>query len=166
MHGLGPLAGRRLRLLGEPVPETLAREERAARAARLVVPVLLARLREAYDGTLLVLKGPALTSVYPDGARRLADLDVLAEDAERAQEALLAAGFRLHPDSSPPDFNVHHHLHPLEWPGIPLPIEIHRRPAWPRGLSVPPNEELFAAALPAPVGVDGILMPPPDQHAV
>lgn len=166
MHGLGPLAGRRLRLLGEPVPERLAREERAARAATLVVPTLLARLREAYDGPLLLLKGPALTSLYPDGARRLADLDVLAGDAERAQEMLLAAGFRLHPDSSPLDFRVHHHLHPLEWPGIPLPIEIHRRPAWPRGLSAPPNEELFAAALPATVGVDGILMPEPYQHAV
>lgn len=166
MHGLGPLAGRRLRLLGEAVPEPLAREERAARAAVLVVPSVLARVREAYDGPLLLLKGPALTRVYPDGARRISDLDVLAGDAERAQEALLAAGFRLWPDSSSSDFAVHHHLHPLAWPGIPLPIEIHRRPAWPRGLSAPPNEELFEAALPAADGFDGILVPDPKQHAV
>jgi hypothetical protein len=165
-HGLGALAGRRLRLRGEPVPERLVREERAARAGMLIVPALLARVREAYDGPLLVLKGPALARAYPDGARRIGDLDLLAGNAERAQEALLAAGFHLRPDPSPPDFNVHHHLPPLGWPGIPLPVEIHRRPAWPRGLSAPRNEELFEAALPAGVGVEGILMPDRNQHAV
>lgn len=165
-HGLGPLAARRLRQREEPVPEQLAREERAARAALLVVPALLARVRKAHDGPLLLLKGPELSRVYPNRARRLSDLDLLAEDAEQAQEALLAAGFRLWPDGSPTDFNVHHHLHPLAWPGIPLPVEIHRRPAWPRGLAGPRNEELFEAARPSSIGVEGILAPDPRQHAV
>jgi hypothetical protein len=165
-HGLGPLAARRLRLLGDPVPDQLIREERAARAAALVVPSLLARVREAYDGPLLILKGPELTRVYPDGARRLGDLDLLAGEPERAQAALLAAGFREKPQRLHPDYTVHHHLHPLVWPGIPVPVEIHRRVAWPRGLASPSNTELFAAAQPAELGVQGILAPDPGQHAV
>jgi hypothetical protein len=163
-HGLGPLAARRLRLRGEPVPEQLVREERAARAAALVLPALLARVREAYDGPLLILKGPELTRVYPDGARRLGDLDLLAGDAEAAQEALLAAGFREKPLELHPDYSVHHHLHPLVWPDIPLPVEVHRRVAWPRGLASPSNSELFAAAMPG--DFDGILVPDSRQHAV
>jgi hypothetical protein len=165
-HGLGPLAARRLRLAGQTVPEQLAREERAARTAPLVVPVLLARVREAYDGRLLLVKGPELTRLYPDGARRLADLDLVAEDAERAQAALLAAGFRLRPNPGQFDYNRHHHLHPLVWPGTALPVEIHRRVAWPRGLDGPTNEELFEAALPISLDVEGILAPDRRQHAV
>jgi putative nucleotidyltransferase-like protein len=165
-HGLGPLAARRFRLRGEPVPEQLAREERAARAAILVVPALLTRIREAYDGPLILMKGPELTSRYPDGARRLADLDLLAGDAQRAQQALLDAGFVLRPVPVGPDYDRHHHLQPVEWPGIALPIEVHRRVAWPRGLDGPRNEELFEASVPAGVGVDGILAPDPHQHAV
>jgi hypothetical protein len=142
------------------------REERAARAAALVVPALLQRVRDAYDGPLVVLKGPELTHAYPEGARRLGDLDLLAGDAEQAQESLLAAGFRLRPYALHPDYNVHHHLHPLVWPGIPVPVEIHRRVPWPRGLAGPRNEELFEAATPASVGVEGILAPDQRQHAV
>jgi hypothetical protein len=165
-HGLGPLAARRLRLRGEPIPEQLAREERAARAALLVVPALLARVREAYDGPLLLVKGPELTRLYPDGARRIADLDLVAGDAERAQEALIAAGFRLRTKTSLGDYSQHHHLHPLVWPGVALPIEIHRRVAWPRGLDGPDNEELFEVAGPASIGVEGILVPERRQHAM
>lgn len=165
-HGLGALAGRRLRLRGEELPERLAREERAARAALLVAPVLLARVREAYDGRLLLVKGPELSRRYPDSARGFADLDLVAEDAERAQAALLAAGFRPRPGTPPLDYDRHHHLHPLEWPGLALPIEIHRRVMWPRGLAGPRNEELFEAAAPADVGVEGLLVPDPQQHAL
>jgi hypothetical protein len=114
----------------------------------------------------MLVKGPELTRLYPDGARRLADLDLVAGDAEAAQEALLRAGFHLQPVAGPFDFNLHHHLHPLGWPGIPLPIEIHRRVAWPRGLSGPRTEALFEAALPAGIGVEGVLTPHPRQHAV
>jgi hypothetical protein len=164
-HRLGPLAARRLRLLGEPVPEQLAREERAARAAGLVAPVLLARVREACDGPLMLMKGPALTHLYPGGARRLSDLDLLAPDAERVQEALLAAGFRPQPEKSVLDYDEHHHLRPLELPGLALAVEVHRRVMWPRGLAVPANDELFEAAVPSGV-VDGILSPDPHHHAI
>jgi hypothetical protein len=61
-HGLGPLAARRLRRAGDEVPERLLREERAGRTASLIAPALLRRVREAYDGPLLLLKGPELTA--------------------------------------------------------------------------------------------------------
>lgn len=165
-HGLAPLAARRYRQRGEEPPERIFREERAARAARLVAPVLLSRARAAYDGPLLLVKGPELVRRYPDGARGLGDLDVVAADAERAQAALLAAGFREVPDTPPLDYARHHHLHPLVWPGLALPIEIHRRPMWPAGLAGPATRELFDAAQPADIGVDGLLVPNPHHHAL
>jgi len=165
-HGLGALAARRLRLRGQEPPERLVREERAARVGALVAPILLARARGAYDGGLMLVKGPELSNRYPDGARGFGDLDLVVEDAERAQSALLAAGFRLRAGTPPLDYERHHHLHPLEWPGLALPIEIHRRVMWPRGLHAPSHTELFAAAQPANVGVDGILVPAPHHHAL
>jgi hypothetical protein len=165
-HGLGALAARRLRLRGEELPERLLREERAARVGALVAPTLLARAREAYDGRLLLVKGPELVRHYPDGARGFGDLDLVAEDAEGAQEMLLAAGFRPQAGTPPVDYERHHHLHPLVWPGLALPIEIHRRVMWPRGLPGPTNDDLFGAATPAGDGADGLLVPDPRHHAL
>ena len=170
-HGLAPLAARRLRLLGKPVPEQLVREERAATTANLVAPSLLARARDAYDGPLLLLKGPEVAARYPDRARRFGDLDLLAGDAEAAHAALLAAGFCLEDREWPPPGydNIrrpHYHLHPLEWKGLALRIEIHRHVKWPEGLKPPPNEDFFGAAVPSSVGVEGLLAPHPNHHAV
>jgi hypothetical protein len=171
-HGLGPLAARRLRLSGEEIPERLLREERAGRTATLIAPALLERIREAYDGPLLLLKGPELVARYPDAARRFGDLDLLAGDAEEAQAALLAAGFRLEerPRWPPRGYDdvrrPHYHLHPLEWPGLALRIEVHKHVKWPDGLRPPSNEELFEAALPSTVGVEGLVAPSPHHHAV
>jgi hypothetical protein len=171
-HGLGPLAARQRRLAGAEVPEHLLQEERAGRAATLVAPALLKRAREAYDGPLLLVKGPELVARYPDAARRFGDLDLVAGDAEEAQAALLAAGFRLQEHKAwPPEGyddvrRPWYHLHPLEWPGLALRIEIHKHVRWPEGLRPPRNEELFEAAVPSVVGVEGLLTPHPDHHAV
>jgi hypothetical protein len=170
-HRLGPLAAYRRRLLGQEVPEQLRREERAAATANLVAPALLARARDAYDGTLVVLKGPEVTSRYPGRARRFGDLDLLPADAEKAQEALLAAGFRLQDRDWPPEFydevhRPHYHLHPLEWPGLALRIEIHKHVKWPEGLAGPSNAEIFEAARPGTPTIDGLLVPDPSHHAV
>lgn len=170
-HGLGPLAARQRRLTGDEIPQRLFREARASRTASLVAPALLQRVREAYDGPLLLLKGPELVARYPDSARRFGDLDLVAGDAEAAQAALLAAGFRLEDRDWPPEGyddarRPHYHLHPLEWPGLGLRIEIHKHVKWPEGLHPPLNEELFEAAVPSSVGVEGLVTPHPDHHAV
>lgn len=170
-HGLGPLAARRLRKLGKPLPERLAREERAGMSSNLVGPSLLGRVRDAYDGQLVLLKGTELSRLYPDRARRFGDLDLLPDDAERAQAALLAAGFRLQDRDWPPEGydeikKPHYHLHPLEWPGLALRLELHKQVKWPEGLRPPPNDEIFAAAVPASVGIAGLMTPDPLQHAV
>jgi hypothetical protein len=171
-HGLGPLAARVLRRAGSEVPDRLIREERASRTATLVAPALLKRAREAYAGPLLLVKGPELTARYPGAARRFTDLDLVAGDAEEAQAALLAAGFQLQKRKQwPPEgyddvHRPHYHLHPLEWPGLALRIEVHRHVKWPEGLLPPRNEELFEAAAPSVVGVDGLLTPHRTHHAV
>jgi hypothetical protein len=169
-QGLGPLAAYRLRALGRALPELLEREERAAAAANLVAPAVLARARAAYDGTLVLLKGPEVALRYPGRARRFADLDLLPDDAEVAQKALLDAGFRLQDTEWPaPGYDERresHHLHPIEWPGLALRIEVHKRANWVRGLEGPPNAEIFEAAVPGGHGVEGLLVPDPRHQAV
>lgn len=169
-QGLGPLAAHRWRAAGRPLPLALQREERAANAANLVAPTLLKIIRDATDGPLVLFKGPELSRRYPGRARRFGDLDLLPEDAERTQAALLAAGFRLQDRDWPPagyhaTRRPHYHLHPLEWPGLPLLVEIHNHVKWPEGVRPPSSESIFAAAVPAS-GVDGLLLPDPAQHAI
>lgn len=170
-HGLGPLAAYRLRSLGRVPDEELCREERAAAAAHLVAPALLARARAAYDGRLALVKGPEVALRYPGRARRFGDLDLLPDDAEAAQAALLAAGFRLQDRDWPPvgydeQRRPHYHLHPLEWPGLALRIEVHKRVKWPKGLEPPRTAEILEAAVPSSLGIDGLLVPDPLHHAV
>jgi hypothetical protein len=122
-------------------------------------------MREAYDGPIVVIKGPEVGARYPDPALRpLRDLDVLVRDAPAAQRALVAAGFR---EVGDPDLYVDiHHLRPVLWPGLPLIIEIHSEPKWPEGLVPPPVEELLDAARESAWGVEGILGLPPAEHAL
>jgi hypothetical protein len=164
-HGVVPLVAERLRSRGEDVPEALLEEERAAKMVNLVAPSVLARARAAYDGPMLVLKGPEVSALYPGRARMLVDLDLLVADAPAAWDALLAAGFvpadRLKGVS--PSF---YHLNPSVVPGIPLPIALHLRVRWPNGLHPPPNDALFASAVPASVDVPGLLAPAAAHHAV
>lgn len=170
-HGLGPLAARRRRELGLPLTDQLLREERAAGAANLVAPSLLARIRDATDGPIVMFKGPELSRCYPGRARRFGDLDLLPEDAERTQAALLASGFRLQDREWPPEGyddvrRPHYHLHPLEWPGVPLRIEVHKEVKWPEGVQAPATAEILRRAVEPEGGVPGILVPEPAQHAV
>jgi hypothetical protein len=162
-HGLHLLAAARLRAAGDSVPDELIVEERRAAVATLAAPVLLQRARAAYDGSLMVLKGPEVALRYPDTALRpFKDVDVLADDAEAAQRALLAAGFQ----EIEPTEDGHHHLYPLAWPGLPIALEVHRAPHWVDGLNPPPVPELFDAAEPSRLGVAGVLAPAPHHHAL
>ena len=133
-HGLHLLAGARLRALGRPVPEEILDAEWRAAIATLAVPALLERARAAYDGQLMVMKGPEVALRYPDpGLRAYRDIDLLADDAEAAERALLAAGFRAMGTAEVDD--VGYHVCPLVWPGLPLCIELHRWPHWVRASS-------------------------------
>jgi Uncharacterised nucleotidyltransferase len=163
-HKLGPLAAHRLRRLGEPVPPELEAEEQLVRAARLTAIPLLGRIREIADGPLLLLKGPEVACLYPGGARSFADVDLLTPDGIDVQESLKAAGFVEVDD--PELFLDHHHLRPLQAPGLWLKVEIHLRPMLPRGAASPPVEQLVEAAVPSAVGVEGILAPQPVDHAL
>jgi hypothetical protein len=163
-HRLHLIAASRSRRLGEPVPEDLIDEERRAAVLTLIAPDVLQRARTAYDGTMVLIKGPDVAARYPDPALRpFRDLDLLVDDAAAAQRALLAAGFV---EAGVPELYVGiHHLRPLHWPGLPLVIEIHDRPKWPDQLATPSTDELLEAAT-ATTAVDGVLALPPEHHAL
>jgi hypothetical protein len=164
-HQLGPLAARRFRKLGRPVPEELLDEERFAAIVVLTAPVVLARVREAIAGPLLVMKGPAVAARYPDEALRpFKDLDLLVKDAEAAQRDLVAAGF--HPVGDPALYDGIHHLRPLAFPWLPLTVEVHSAPKWIEGLPPPDPAELFAAADEEGLRIDGVLTLPAAHHAI
>jgi len=164
-HRLELFEARRLRRAGEALSEDLLARERRAEIGALTAPLLLSRVRAAYEGPLLLVKGPEVAARYPDPTlRAFGDVDLLTEDADGAQRALLAAGF--HEVGDPELYLDIHHLRPLSWPGLPLVVEIHSRPKWVDGLEGPPIAELFAAAVPAAVGVEGLLAPAPAHHAL
>lgn len=164
-HGLHLIAARRYRETGRLVPRSIRDAERLAAITTLVAPIVLQQARNAYDRTMVLMKGPEIAVRYPDPALRpFGDLDLLVPDAAEAQRALIAAGFR--PDGSPERYVGIHHLQPLRWPGSPLVVELHDRPKWIDGLRPPSRAELLASALPGSTGVAGVLALAPDLHAL
>lgn len=165
LHRLEPLAARRLRTLGHEVPEELVESERLGAALALAASVHLQRARAAVDGPLLVMKGPELAARYPDASLRIyRDLDLLAPHADATQRALVAAGFAEVGD--PLYYAAAPHLRPLAWPGLPMELEVHERPNWPRWLEPPSVAELLEDARPSVTGLDGVLAPAPERHAL
>ncbi len=164
-HDLGPLTATRWRSIGREVPPSLAREELAARLASRVVPSILERARNAFDGPMLIFKGPEVGARYPGAARFFGDLDLLVADGEAARRTLLAAGF-LVVEAEADRQGGDHHLPPVVLPGLPLQLELHTKPKWPRKLAYPATDELFRAAVPAAVPVDGLQAPAPRHHAL
>jgi Uncharacterised nucleotidyltransferase len=164
-HRLEPLAAKRFRAQGRSVPEDFVAQERRAAIATLMAPRVLERVRAAYDGPALVFKGPEVAARYPDPVlRAYGDIDVLVPEAEEAQRALLAAGFRLVGD--PELYLGIHHLRPVLADGLPLIVEVHSRPKWVEPLSSPPIDSLFEGAVPSATGVAGMLAPAPACHAL
>jgi hypothetical protein len=161
-HRIELFAARRWREEGRPVPETVVDQERRGAIAMLTAPVVLQRVRDAYDGAVVPIKGMEVARLYPDSALRLfGDVDVIVDDAVAAQKALLAAGFE---EVGEPELYLDiHHLRPLQRPELPLPVEVHSRPKWIEGLPAPPTSELIGSAT---VDARGIGILPPAQHAV
>jgi hypothetical protein len=165
VHRVELLEARRRRAAGlELDPDLIADETRAA-VNEMAVPGLLARVRAAWDGPLLLMKGPEVALAYgAGGLRSFGDLDFLTDDAPAAQAALIAAGFQEVFD--PEIYDDIHHLRPLWWPGLPLVIELHTRANWPAAIPGPSTEELLAAAVPSRLGVPGITTIPPEHHTL
>lgn len=131
----------------------------------LVLPEILTRLREACDGPLVVHKGPVVALRYPDPILRpYIDVDVLVPDAASVQRCLLKVGFV--EVGNPAFYAGGPHRLPLEWPGIPLLVEVHDDLNWPRWLTRSPTRELLAEAVPSSLGVDGVLTLAPHHHAL
>ena len=164
-HRLNLLAGRHWRVTGREVPHEIEVDMRVAALTELVVPSLLARVREVIDGPMLVMKGPEVSARYNGRALRpFGDIDILVPNAEAAQHALMRAGFQ--PVGLEYLFLDIHHLRPLALPEIPLIVEVHSEPKWVEGLGGPPLAELFSTAVPSASGVDGVKAPAPEHHAL
>ena len=174
-HGLHVLAARLARERGCPVRVEFAEAESRSALIALTVPRVLARVRTAYDGAILLFKGPEASAVYPDPVcRPFGDVDILVPNAAELQRALIAAGFEelsdppwvpgtREPTTDP--FAPFQHFRPVCWPGLPIPVEVHRRPNWPRWIAAPRIDELFAVAEPSQVA-NGFLTLPRPHHAL
>ncbi len=165
VHRVELLEARRRRAAGiPPCGDQIADETRAA-VNEMAAPALLARVRAAWDGPLLLFKGPEVALDYgAPGLRSFGDLDLLTDDAEAAQAALIDAGFREVFDAE--IYEDIHHLRPLWWPGLPLVVELHTRANWPAAIPGPSTGELLAAAVPGRLGVAGVSTLPPEHHAL
>ena len=165
VHRIHLVAARHWRSEGRPVPPELAEEEHTSMMVGLAATHLLQRVRASYDGRMLLMKGMEAGAHYPDSSLRpFRDLDLLVDDAERAQRALIAAGFE--PTGDERMYVNIHHLRPLHWPGLPLVVELHDRPKWLDWQAPPPPGELLDAAVPSRTGVAGVEALPPSHHAL
>ena len=162
------LAARLWRTRGHKVPPDLRRQERFAAMVAMAAPTVLERVRAAYDGQLMLMKGLEVAVWYRHPSDRpFNDLDLLADDPSAAQAALIRAGFIEVGDAEAYRRDRQHpHLCPLAWPGIPVAVELHRRPSQPSWLPRVDGDALFAAAVPSATGVEGLLAPAPSDHAL
>lgn len=163
-HRLHLYAAWRWRSLGRPVAGELVELEREAAVVRLAAPAILERIRSAYDGPAVLFKGPEVAARYPTPQLRpYVDLDLLVPAADEVQRLLLGAGFREAEVRAP---DGHHHAQPLEWPGMPLRVEIHSKLNWPLWLRTPPSEEIMTAATLDSVFGMGVTTLPPVHHTL
>ncbi len=164
-HGVELIAAGLWRRQGLPVPAELRADEQSAAIKGLAVPFLLKRVRDAYDGPLVLMKGPEVGAHYPAPAvRPFCDLDFLVDDPNVAHREMIAAGFLEVGDAS--RYDGAHHLRPLAWPGLPLFIELHREANHPVWIVPPDRGELLELAQPSATGIEGLLAPTPPAHAV
>lgn len=154
------LHSHRIDLLGSVDSET-ARQQAFF---HLQAKSMLTRVRGVIDGPMVVLKGIEVAQLYPEPWQRdFVDVDIVVDELLQADRRLRAAGFKpLHNAISHPDY---HQTAALILGDDPVTIELHRRPNSPRWNHFP-VEEVFAEALPSRTGVDGVLRPRDDHHAV
>lgn len=131
----------------------------------LAATFVLQRARAAYDGRIVLMKGLEVGAYYPDpGLRPFRDLDLLVDDAARAQRTLLEAGFALTGDERL--YRNIHHLQPLRWPGLSPVVEIHDRLKWVDWQRAPRTVDLVEAAVPSRTALTGVDALAPTHHVV
>lgn len=164
-HGLEILAERVRTARGLPAAPGLANIEQVIGIRSLIATDLLTRVRGVCEGPIVIIKGLEVALHYPDPTLRpFGDLDLLVADSAAAQRALISAGFK---EVMDPDLFVDiHQERPLELPGFPVLIEIHKAPKWPDFLEPPDFSELLAVAVESRSGVAGIQALPDAHHAV
>lgn len=120
---------------------------------------------------LMLLKGAAVLAddLYGDpGARLMSDLDLLVpkEQAEAAQELLLAQGYAICPPTEekivyrlPTDAN--YHLEPLHRPGTGIVVEVHFKVMSRQSGRALPVEQVWQERVPAPGFPDHVFLPAP-----
>jgi len=164
-HRLHLAAARMWRSRGQAVPPGLQAEERRAALIAMAARPLLERARAAYGGKMMLMKGPEVAAHYRHPSDRFySDLDLLVDDPNAAQRALIEAGFVQCGD--PGSYEQAQHLCPLIWPGIPLFIELHRRPTSPPWVPARVADDILNLSVPSATGVDGLLAPDPAAHAL
>ena len=164
-HRIHLVAARHWRLSGTPVPTSLAEDEHAIMMLGLAATFVLQRARAAYDGRIVLMKGLEVGAYYPDpGLRPFRDLDLLVDDAARAQRTLLEAGFELTGDERL--YRNIHHLQPLRWPGLAPVVEIHDRLKWVDWRQAPRTVDLLDAAVASRTELAGVDALAPTHHVV
>ena len=164
-HRLQLLEAKRRREEGLEIPGDLAEEASSAVRSTLLARAVLARVREACEGEVLVLKGPEVAAAYPaPWLRPYIDVDILVRDAQDAERRLRAAGFV--GVGRAMDWETLHHVQRLAAPDSPASVEVHRRPKWFRDGTPPTIDDLLSEAVRSTTGVDGVLAPSPRFHAV
>lgn len=164
-HRLHLAAARLWQSHGREVPADLRSEARVAAVRAMLARFILAKVRSACEGPLVLMKGPEVAAHYPVASDRpFCDLDLLVEDPVATQRALVAAGFVQYGKSEA--YAGLQHGPPLMWPGTPLVVEIHNRPSQPFWLAPASARSVLRSAVPSATGVSGILAPEPAAHAV
>ena len=161
LHRLHLIAARVRSRRGEAIPTSISDEWRSRTMMALTARAVLKRVRNAYEGRLLLMKGPEVAWRYPDPTDRpFRDLDILVDNPHSAQRSLINAGCVEFGGQAP------HHLPALFWPDVPVLIELHGRPKSPPWLPQVSAEMVFGHATPSHTPIDGLLAPDPGVHAL
>jgi len=164
-HRLELVVAESLRKQGLEVPVELVDVERSAALIALAAPAVLAQIRKAWDGKILLLKGPEVAAHYPSPRLRgYGDLDILVDDADGLYRTLERIGFV--PVGNPKLFEDIHHLRPLALPGLAVPVEIHTRVKWLDGFEPPDVGRLLAESIPSATQFPGVDAPSSAYHVL
>jgi hypothetical protein len=170
-HGLAAIAVAHWEQTERRVPSSLRSSRHEQAVVSLETERILRLVREMTEGNPILYKGAEVAAYYPDPMLRMArDVDVLFADPVQVQTDLVARGWVVKPA---PGLHVDalkntdvHQLAPLVWPGLALPLEVHRAPNWPRWASAPSFAEILEASQPSVTGIDGIRAPSTEHHTL